>query len=245
MTNKIKALLIDGGNILFEDSKQKNELFDYLKSKNFIADKEDEIPKETSSFSNINEEKFKKIYNKYKTKAQTIEGYERKDAYKDTLKELMIEKYYNDLMNYINQNKKSPKVIPGVKEVLEQIAREGIKIIVLTDATKHGYELQESLKKIGYGSEISDIISSKDVHVCKPDAKFFETALKKHGLKKDEVIFIGHDTDELVGAHKLKYKTVAFRYANKDLSQLKDISYKINEPSELLKIIFEDENEKI
>jgi len=213
--NKIKAILSDGGGILFDDSHQKNELYDFVRKNR-----------------NLSKKKFMSVWSKYKIKAQTKEGYDRERAYADTLKKFNIP--YKTYVNYLNsqsdivlndKTKVEVKLKPHVNETISEMLKNGYNYIVMTDATKHGYELESKLEKMGLENHV-DVISSKDIGACKPSKKFFDYVLKRYKLKKDEVLFLAHDHDELYGAKKLGYDILDYNKM-KDFSDImKILSYK-------------------
>ncbi|MEK6816276.1 MAG: HAD hydrolase-like protein, partial [Nanoarchaeota archaeon] len=87
------------------------------------------------------------------------------------------------------------------------------------------------------GEYITDLISSKDVGATKPDERMFNAALAKYGLEKNDVIFIAHDDDELMGAHKLGIRVYAFNYEpRQNLSYLED-EQKLSDFRELEEIV--------
>jgi len=221
---KIKAVLCDGGSILFSDIATKNKPYEIIKQ-----------------FMPISKEDFLQGYKKYKTKAQTEPNYSNSDALKDYL----TEKEHAEIFDMIKKSGKIKeinktgrlKLLEGVKEALQQIHEKNILFIILTDATKTGKQLQPKLEQMGIAEYVTDIISSKDVGVKKPHEKFFNKALIRHGLRKDEVIFVAHDLDELKGAHDLGFEVFAVNYDEKeDLSFLPEKN-KLKDFSELKKIL--------
>jgi len=231
MTEKtrIKAVFSDAGGILFDDSDIKNSLRDYFVEKNLSGKigrrggLERSIESGFSESSHSLLESLSESYREYKTKAQTIEGYSSENAYRDTFEAMGLGEEYE---SFIAWNKERPRIErllnSGVKETIEKLKTKGIMFIVLTDATKHGKDLEGQLEKMGLekGKYVTDIISSKDLGVKKPDKRFFDFALQKYGLKKEEVIFLGHDVDEIQGANSLGYSTVAYNYRAEDAQRL-------------------------
>jgi len=234
---KIKAILSDGGNILFDDTPFKNLLYDY-----YNQVKTYDIPKEL----------FFDLFRPYKDLVQTTE-----EEYEDVFAR-MIEKNHLEIFEkegenyskYIISNYKHPeepvkiqkKKVPlvyfdKVGETIYDLKKNNIDFIVLTDAPHTGKYYLNRL--ISSGLNITDIISSKDTGCRKPEPEFFQTALNKYSLKKEEVLFMAHDLDELEGAHKLGYKVIAFNYDRKDdLSFIPD-NFKIDKFEDLAKIVYE------
>jgi FMN phosphatase YigB (HAD superfamily) len=218
----IKAILSDGGNILFSDKSTKmtefNKISEYIPSLNY--------------------EDFSKEFRDFKTKTQTVEGYGLNDAVKDYLTKIGQLEIAETI--YAKKEVKQPrdlKINPGIKETLEKIKSMGIKFIVMPDSTKKGYELHPFLEKLEINDLVTDVVSSMDVGVRKPDPSFFDFVLKKHGLNKNDVLFIAHDDDELIGAQEQGFYVVAFNFDNdQDLSYLSE-EQKLKEFGELIQII--------
>jgi FMN phosphatase YigB (HAD superfamily) len=199
---KIRAILSDGGNILFSDSGMKKGPYKYLQKF---------MPKYLPT---ITFEEFEDKFHKYKARAQTFLDYDNNDALKDYLKSIGFP-HILELVKLNEKNEKSEKIITlfeGVKETLERINEKNIKFIILTDSTKQGRELWPFLEKTGIARYVTDIISSKDLGVRKPDERFLNEPLKRHQLVKEEVIFLGHDYDELKGAWDQGFKVYALNY---------------------------------
>ena len=200
---RIRAVFCDGGNILFKDSEIKSR--QYGKVSKFLP--------------GLSFEQFSRQFLKYKKKAQTTPGYSIHDALKDYL----VETGNPKLAEKISPKDKKEtrlRLRPGIKGVLIKLRQMGILFIILTDAAVEGKFLVRHLEEMGISKYVSDIISSKDVGFNKPDKRFFSYALKKHKLKKQDVVFIGHDLDELKGAFNLGFKVYAVFHDKCDLSFL-------------------------
>ena len=223
----VKAVLSDGGNILFSDEGVKRGPYDQIKH---------HIP-------DLSYEDFRDGFRAYKTRAQTEPGYDTKDALRDYLSELGHAEVFAAVQKSKGRSKRTLELIAGVKETLQSFYESGIPFIVLTDATKRGEELKPFLDRLDIGDYVTDIISSKDVGARKPHPRFFETALEKYSLEKEDVIFIAHDDDELAGASDLGIRVYAFNYEeNQDLSYLPE-ECKLQDFRELIKIVLGDSNE--
>jgi FMN phosphatase YigB (HAD superfamily) len=212
-----KAIFCDGGGVLFSDSSIKRHIYSAV-----------------NKFVDISYEEFMEKYSKYKTKAQTLPGYDNDAALRDYLAEIGLSITYNEVKKKINKIEKF-KPSPDVVETLSQLHSKGMKFIILTDATKTGEGLKPYLTQMQISEYVADIISSKDVGVSKPDARFFEYALNKHNLKKEEVFFVGHDLDELIGAHELGFEVYAVNH-NEQLDFL-DNKHKLGSFKDLISLI--------
>lgn len=227
--NKIKAVLSDGGHILYDESEHKNAFLSYL------ADLKERGFEKTVASIDVN--KFRKVYAENKLRAYQEPSYDRSRAYRDTLDQIGVGELFDPLMSWIKQRKKVKKKLnPYVKETVQKLQKKGIDFIVLSDAFRSGEELREKLSNMGLNEGVTDVISSKDLGYCKPDKRFFDYALKKYGLRREEVVFVAHDLDELEGAHKLGLPTVALNYDLKDLPYM-GYSTKINNFGDLIDLV--------
>ena len=168
---EIKAVLSDGGYIVFDDTA--------TKKKPFLAISK-HLPKLTYP-------KFREMYIPFKIQAQTQENYNSADAMRDYLKLIGYPQLYEVVKGELDGGKMP--LMPHVKETLEALYSGGTSFIILTDATKKSEELRKGLVKAGIDAYVKDVISSKDIGVRKPDPYFFNFALAKHSLKKEDVFF--------------------------------------------------------
>jgi HAD superfamily hydrolase (TIGR01509 family) len=214
----VKAILSDGGNILFSDRGTKRAEYEKINK---------HIPQ-------LSYEEFYAGFRKFKTMAQTLPNYNLDDGLRDYLTEIGHAEIYEIIKNEKSEKKGGQmELIKNVKETLQKIHEAGVPFIILTDATKKGSELKPFLAKLGIEEYVTEMVSSKDVGVIKPDERFFATILEKYGLKKEEVVFIAHDDDELRGACNLGIPVIAFNYeSTQDLSYIPE-GQKIKDFSEL------------
>jgi HAD superfamily hydrolase (TIGR01509 family) len=84
-----------------------------------------------------------------------------------------------------------PEAIPfkGAKELMVSLKRQGIDIWVVTGSSQDKY-LEALLCDFAGLISPEQIVSGKDVQQCKPHPEPYLTALKKSGLKPEEVIVI-------------------------------------------------------
>lgn len=207
---KFKAILSDAGGILFDDEQMK------LKEYGFV-----------SKFREMTYRDFLKQFYPYKRRAQLEPSYSKRQAFTEYVADnfqplivgVMLDDYPDYEKAYNEEHFAEPArlVFPGVKPTLDQIAEKGVPFIVVTDSTQTVEGLMQGFyTRTGLAGRVTDIISSKDARMKKPDKRLFRHALKKHGLKKKEVIFVAHDYDELKGAHDQGFFVAAFRYRKSD-----------------------------
>lgn len=214
---RIKAVLSDAGNVLFADQGIKQA--------------------EWQRVVQVREIPFGEFYRRFQQfhkRAQVEADYSREQALADYAQSLGFN--VSDLPP-AKKEKKEIKLFDGVAGTLEQIHSSGRRFIILTDATKPGAKLFGYINRLGIGEYVHDLLSSKDVGHIKPAPEFFDIALEKHGLEREDVLFVGHDFDELYGAHQYGLEVVAFNHnPNADLSFIPDEN-KIDAFAQLLDVI--------
>jgi len=96
------------------------------------------------------------------------------------------------------------KVYPGVKDFLDKLKKEKIKILVLTDQTAVLQFIK--LKKFGLTRYIDFLVTSEEAGVEKPKTRGLKLILSKAKLKPSEVLMIGDSCrdEDLVIAGGLK-----------------------------------------
>lgn len=221
---KIRAILADAGNILFDDTDVRGALKDYLEEKEV--------------FKTISFKKFEQIYTPHRERAYTDKNYSRNEAHMATFEELGIKGLYTPFLQWFEERKKQNKVsiLPGVKETLKSLKEKGIDFIIISDGSRTGKNMYDWFGRMGLSEGITDLITSKDLGYCKPDLRFYQFAMKKHNLTRNETVFIGHDLDELEGAKNAGLRTIAYRY-DKQTAPLIPYATKIKRFEDLLKII--------
>ena len=86
----------------------------------------------------------------------------------------------------------------------------------------------------GINQYIDYIITSKECGYSKSNKKIFQLTLKKINLHSTEVLFVGHDRDEIKNAGANKIITVEY---NNYLKLPTKANYKISKFNQLLNII--------
>ena len=118
----------------------------------------------------------------------------------------------------------------GVSETLCTLKKRGYLLAIITDTANSISAKLSWFERGGFGHVWDAIISSMDIGVRKPDPKPYHAALSQLGLTSEQVVFVGHRTSELAGAHAVGMKTIAFNY-DKDASA----DYYIENFADLLK----------
>ncbi len=205
----IKAILSDGGNILFDDNKDRTFFVNYVFEKTGIE--KEQI-----------EEDLRKMKEQLRRRAGTTSD-PTKSAYEDLLQKYQLTDFLGEFTQIYSANTtRKRELFPGVRETLEGLDGLG-DFIIVTDATKPGEFLQRSLKeKMGVQRGVKSVVSSVDVGYAKPAPEFFDAVLQRCGYDKEEVAFVGHDYDEVVGAYKYGIPhVIVFNYTEEDLQRIR------------------------
>ena len=128
------------------------------------------------------------------------------------------------------------ELYPGVKEVLDKLSEKYILGAVSDGQTAWAYP---ELCAAGLEKYFKTVIVSGDYGFRKPDARMYNLALCKLGLKPEEAIFVGNDMfRDVYGAATAGMKTVFFKSDQGDHSfHGKEADYIIYNFRELLKAV--------
>ena len=111
---------------------------------------------------------------------------------------------------------KTHTLVPGAVETLEALRNKGYRLFAASNSFGH---LQRSrLEHAGLLHFFEDTYISMDIGYDKPDVRFYEEALRRCGLKPDEVLMVGDSmTTDIIGAQKAGLATVYFNRRNEPL----------------------------
>lgn len=93
----------------------------------------------------------------------------------------------------------------GVKEVLYRLKDKGYRTAIVT--TKFHYRIEQILRKFGIEPLIDMIVGGEDVKIEKPNPEGLFWTMKRLGLAKEEVLYVG---DSLVDAKTAENAEAAF-----------------------------------
>jgi len=109
----------------------------------------------------------------------------------------IIEKYFFDY--YMKDN----KVFDDTEEVLEDIKKNNLKIGILTDVPYGSINVViDDINKIKNNKIIDVVLSSVEVGYRKPNINGYITLSKKLEVQTDEMIYIGNEEKDIIGANK-------------------------------------------
>lgn len=209
---KIKAVLYDLGDIFFEAH--------FWREWNFQA-----LSKLGCFKGNFND-----FYNLYEFfLADVYKGIKNYDqVFTEFLKHigvLNVKKFKNVSYNKKKEFETNRVLYSQVEETLSIIQECDIKNIIISDNEMDKIGIREKiLNRFNLNRYISFVFTSFDLGMDKSDPKTFNFVLNKIGLYPEEVIFVGHDKDELISANMSKIRTIEF---NNYLNVRTGASYKI------------------
>lgn len=92
---------------------------------------------------------------------------------------------------------------PDARDTLSALKQRGIKTGILTDVA-YGMDNRFSLKDIAMLSDFIDIaLTSVDVGFRKPNSAGFLKLLEYFDIRPDEMMYVGDEEKDIVGANKL------------------------------------------
>ncbi len=166
----------------------------------------------------------------YRRRAQRDPAYSGEDALRDLSRELGIDA---EEVLAVRRSLKSPRVLrDGVRETLAELKRREIPFVILSDTYRTADQLRKKYEiDLGLVDMVTGFITSKDLELRKPDPGMYEAAYREvvaalpgPAPGPGKVAFLGHDLDELEGAHRygLRPLAVYFLGAREEISFIPD-----------------------
>ena len=219
---RIKAVLYDLGDTLFEAHYWRKWNYDEILK----------LGKFKGSFSDFYDLYESFLLPVYENKIGYETGF---DHFLEFLKIPNAEKFKQESFAKKKYFEANRVLFPMVKETLAILFDRGIKNIIVTDNELSENEIEDTvIGRFGINPYLDKIISSKSFGMTKSNPELFVKVLGLFQLKTEEVLFVGHDKDEIEGASNLGIKTVLFNnYLNKEVSS----SFTIRSFNDILGII--------
>lgn len=200
---KFIGFLSDGGNILFEDANRSKD-----KWQGFYETLVSKLRAEGKPIPDV--QFFHKTFLMACWLTQTVPNY--KKQMESVLYGLFGTEYEPNHDKSTKSHSTAIEPREGVVDTLNYFRQAGIPFVVLTDSTRSGEDLT---RNFGTTFPVTKFISSMDLKTKKPFPLFFEAGLaeiQKYVPEADftKVAFIGHDLDEILGAHALGISTILF-----------------------------------
>lgn len=105
------------------------------------------------------------------------------------------------------------EIDPDLTLVLNSLRQRGVRIAMITNSIHPASVKRSWLDQNGVGQLFDIIFSSIDVQVRKPDPEIFRQFASKVSLPPQQIVYVGHDESEIVGAKSAGFITVCLRCA--------------------------------
>lgn len=93
-------------------------------------------------------------------------------------------------------------VMPNVERMLAYLEKAGIRTAVLSNIGWSGQALTRRINRLLPNNRFEFIMATSEYVIRKPDRMLFETALRKAGLKPEQVWYCGDNMEaDVIGAH--------------------------------------------
>ncbi|PAY19331.1 hypothetical protein CKO51_12015 [Rhodopirellula sp. SM50] len=196
----MKGLIFDNGDILFDASRWRRWLADYL----------------TRHGNPVTYPQLVAIWEKH-----LVSVYRAKRdywvAFVDMLSELGIpDDVHSNIIDKAKakgaelQQQRQP--MPMVVETLAALSDQGIRLAVLSDSESGEVGVRKILRQLGVESNFDAVISSADIGLVKPEPAAFQAAADAIDLAIAECGFVGHDVDELQGAREIGLFAIGYNF---------------------------------
>jgi YjjG family noncanonical pyrimidine nucleotidase len=131
---------------------------------------------------------------------------------------------------FVRDSPQKPHLIPGAREVLEQLAQK-YTLHIITNGFAEAQEVK--IKTSGIGHYFKHLINSEMAGVNKPDKRIFNYSLNLAGASKEESIMIGdHLEADIIGAREAGLDQVYYNPLAKPHSE--KITYEVRHLNELI-----------
>jgi HAD superfamily hydrolase (TIGR01549 family) len=221
---KYKAILYDLGDIFFEAHLWREWNYHELTALGYF----------TGSFA--------EFYDLYDSFLERIYTNDSRETYEQTFGRFLQQCGFHDDGTFTARSFREKKrledtrtLYDGVVETLAYVRAHDIKNVIVTDNESGEADIRRGiLSKFSIDQFIDLCVTSRDVGATKPDPKIYFHALDRLGMTCSEVIFVGHDKDELDGAASIGIATAAY---NNYLGRTLRTDFTIAAISELQNII--------
>lgn len=138
-------------------------------------------------------------------------------------------KYFNDYSYEVD-------LFVQVRQVVQALKSNGIKLGIITSKTKKEYE--DDFLRFGLHPYFDVVICADDTKKHKPDGEPIEKYLKITNAKKSNVIYIGDSIYDMQCAKNAGVDSVLALWGANDAEKI-EATYRIKEPKEILDILIE------
>ena len=107
--------------------------------------------------------------------------------------------------------KKAELTDTGIRGTLSKLKNDGYKLAILSDTGRTPADFEVMFKYLNINGLFDKIFVSSEIHHKKPDKESYQAVIDYFSYKPDEVVFVGHDEEELTGAKNVGIKTISYK----------------------------------
>jgi HAD superfamily hydrolase (TIGR01662 family) len=142
----------------------------------------------------------------------------------------IIEIYYRSIYS-------TRKVYPDVVDTLQTLKKTGVRMGIVSNTTNPGFMKDYEKKMLGLDSFFEFSVYSSQITWRKPHNYIFEEAIKRLGIKPNQILFVGDDYKmDVVGAQKAGMQAAWVNRDNESLCETNYPEYVLTKFSDLLQI---------
>ena len=116
------------------------------------------------------------------------------------------EEVHRALDSYRHQSDTSHRPLIGVRETIAQLHASGVKLGVLCNCEDSGETIRQRLAELLGESPWAAVISSRDLGCTMPEPACYRAALRAMQLPAAEVAFVGHDAGNCAGPRSRDFR---------------------------------------
>ena len=158
----------------------------------------------------------------------------------DRCTEDMVQKMYNHFVPYYNEHIcDKTKPYPGIYEMLDRLAAEGISFAVASNKYQEGTE--QLVEKFFGEYDFVKILGQRDGKPIKPDPMIVKEAMEGlEGVTEDEVIYCGDSDVDMQTGINAKVKTIGATWGFRSKEELAAYSpwAMADKPQDIIDIIY-------
>ncbi len=165
-------------------------------------------------------------------------GNSTKNVYQKLKEAFRLEHEIEDLVNHKRQlfnnafdTKEDLDLLPGVRQLIEDLHANGIQLILASSASK--VTISRVFNRFGLHQYFTHIVSGEDFPKSKPDPAIFEKAAELSGDEKHECIVIEDSTNGVKAAKGAGLYCVGYNSAHSKMQELEEADIVISNFNEL------------
>jgi len=112
----------------------------------------------------------------------------------------------------------STRPTPGIREVLAELRKHGIRVIVLTNSGRDNSI--KALARAGILELVDEVYTRDDVSEMKPSSKALLEVAEREGLKPEEMLMVGDSPVDVMAAMGAGTPVVGFAYTDRAKERL-------------------------